>query len=111
MKIMRNVFAAVVTVVLAGAGCYGTTDVSGTVTTPDMAYVSPDVQVVTDYDYPVFYSGGAYYRYDNGVWLRSHRHDRGYIRATGVPRGVLSIRTPGAYVHYHRGMANRVHRY
>ena len=77
MKIMRNIFAAVVTVVLAGAGCYGTTDVSGTVTTPDMAYVGPDVQVVADYDYPVFYSGGAYYRYDNGVGLCSQRHNRG----------------------------------
>ena len=111
MKIMRNLASVVLTAALA-AGCYGTTDVSGTVVTPDMDYVGPDVQVVADYDYPVFYSGGAYYRYDNGIWLRSHYHDRGYIRATAVPNAVLTISSPESYRHYHhRGMANRVHRY
>src|SRR5262249_7230450 len=111
MKIMRNISSAVLAAALA-AGCYGSTDVSGTVVTPDMDYVGPDVQVVADYDYPVFYSGGVYYRYDNGVWLRSRFHDRAYIRATAVPRAVLTIRSPETYRPYHhRGMANRVHRY
>ncbi len=34
---------------------------------PSMEYVSPGVQVIADYDYPVFYSDGYYWRYDNNV--------------------------------------------
>ena len=108
MKSLRNLIVSLVAAgTLAGAGCYGETQV--TATTPDLAYVGPDVQVVAESDYPVFYSGGAYYRYDNGVWLTSRYHDRGFIHARIVPRAVLGIDRPYAYVHYHHRheMGNR----
>ena len=42
-------------------GCYAT--VSGDAyAPPDMAYVSPGVQVIADYDEPIFYSDGFYWR-------------------------------------------------
>lgn len=108
MRYLRNLTAALVAAgALATAGCYGETTVRAT--TPDLAYVGPDVQVVADYDYPTFYSGGYYYRYDNGVWLSSNYYDRGFIRARIVPRAVLGIDRPYAYVRYHHRheMGNR----
>src|SRR5207244_1286987 len=41
-------------------------------------YVSPNVQVIEDYDYPVFFSDGMYWRNDGGVWYSSSYHDRGW---------------------------------
>ena len=95
---------------LAAGGCYGTTDVSADV---PLAPIGGDVSVVTDYDYPVFYSGGVYYRYgDDGGWYRSHYHDRGFVRVDHVPDHIRRIERPEAYRHYHaQPMANRVHRH
>jgi len=110
MTFSRSIPALALALGLGAAGCYGTTTVRGTAytSTPDLEYIGPDVQVVADYDRPVFYSQNYYWRYDDGVWLRSPYHDRGWARVTTVPRAVLSIRTPGAYVHYHhRSMGNR----
>lgn len=110
MKSLRNLVAAALFASFAGAGCYGTTEVRGTAyaSTPQLEYVSPGVQVVADYDYPVFYSNNYYYRYDNGVWLSSRYHDRGFIRAQVVPQAVVRIDRPYAYVRYHhRAVGNR----
>lgn len=68
---------------------------------PSMAYVAPGVQVVADYDYPVFYSDGYYWRYgDGGVWYRSGYYDRGWAVSYNVPYGVRGIARPEAYAHY-----------
>jgi hypothetical protein len=117
MTFRRSISSLALSAVLGLGACYGTTTVRGHayVATPQLEYIGPDVQVVSDYDAPVFYSQSYYWRYDNGIWLRSSYHDRGFARVTVVPRAVLSIQTPGAYVHYHaRVRANRVprdHRY
>jgi len=92
------------------AGCYGET--SGTVAYSsggaytDGALVevdsAPGVQVVADYDYPVFYSGGFYYRYDGGHWARSHDYRRGgWEGVRNVPTPVARIDRPERYRHYH----------
>ena len=81
-------------------GCYARAGggVTATYATPDLVYVSPGVQVVADYDYPVFYSHGYYWRYTSGVWLRSGHWNRGFIRVRTVPVAVRGIRNPHRYV-------------
>ena len=44
---------------------------TATTVAPDLVYVSPGVQVVADYDYPVFYADNFYWRFDSGRWYRS----------------------------------------
>src|SRR5690348_15090922 len=55
---------------------------------PEMEVVTPGVQVVAvDYDYPVFFSDGAYWRYDGGVWYSSRAYSGGWAVAYNVPMG------------------------
>jgi hypothetical protein len=81
-------------------GCYasGGGRVTATYSTPDLVYVSPGVQVVANYDYPVFYSQGYYWRHDGGIWLRSRVYNRGFVRVRTVPVVVRGIRNPHRYV-------------
>jgi hypothetical protein len=66
---------------------------------PDLVYAAPGVQVVADYNEPVFFSDGFYWRYSGGYWYRSSYYNRGWISAR-PPAAVLSINRPQAYVHY-----------
>ncbi|MEO8550372.1 MAG: hypothetical protein ABI678_10375, partial [Kofleriaceae bacterium] len=70
---------------------------------PQMEVVAPGVQVIADYDYPVFYSDGAYWRYDGGLWYRSGYYNRGWGVSYNVPMGVRGISRPDGYRHYHGG--------
>src|SRR5438067_8122699 len=36
-----------------------------------LVYVSPEVQVVEEFDYPVFFYSGLYYRNEGGIWYTS----------------------------------------
>jgi hypothetical protein len=93
-------------------GCYASGDVgyqasySGTassdvyVSTPDLVTVSPGVQVVADYDEPVFYSDGFYWRYYNNGWYRSNNYATGWYYYDRPPVAVLRIDRPYAYAHY-----------
>ena len=89
------------------SGCYatGSTSVgySGTVTAttvaPDLVYVSPGVQVIADYDEPVFYTDGYYWREMNGTWYRSSYHTHGWAYAA-PPRTVISIENRHSYRRY-----------
>ncbi len=99
--------AAVTSVLLAtAAGCAGSAQYSATatVTTPRLILIEPDVQVVADYDQPVFYSENYYWRYDNGVWFRSNNHVRGWVRFEAVPARIRRIERPTAYIRF-RGEA------
>jgi hypothetical protein len=86
------------------AACYGDADVgyraTYTAETPTLTYVEPGVQVVADYDQPVFYSGGAYWRWDSGRWYRSPYYNRGWSITGDVPVQVRGIHEPWAYRHY-----------
>ena len=87
-------------------GCMGTGSVqySAEVTAPELIVISPGVQVIADYNEPVFYSENYYWRYDGGVWFRSNDYRRNWIRVQTVPVAVRRIDRPTAYVHY-RGNA------
>ncbi len=68
-------------------------------TSPELAYVSPGVYVVADYDEPIFYSNNSYWRNNNGVWYSSNRYNGGW-RYSSAPRALVSINRPSAYVRY-----------
>jgi hypothetical protein len=70
---------------------------------PQMEVVAPGVQVISDYDYPVFYSDGYYWRNDGGLWYRSGFYNRGWAVSYGVPVGIRGIGHPEMYAHYHGG--------
>jgi hypothetical protein len=97
------------------AGCAGTT---GTVAytadvsyrSPSLAYVSPGVYAVADYNEPVFYSNNSYWLYRNNNWYRSNYYDRGWTYYRTPPRAVLSINSPRAYVRYRPADRYRVDR-
>src|SRR5262245_6100052 len=98
------------TLVIAGlaTGCYveepAPVYASATVGAPAMEVVSPGVQVVVaDYDYPVFFTDGFYWRYYGGIWYSSRWYDRGWIVNYNVPYGVRRIDRPYAYAHYRSG--------
>jgi hypothetical protein len=71
---------------------------------PQLVEVEPGVQVVADYDQPVFFSEGAYWRYEGGVWYQSRYHDRAWVRVEAPPVAVRHVEHPEVYVHY-RGRA------
>ena len=67
---------------------------------PDMVAVSPGVSVVYDYDYPVFFNEGLYWRYDGGIWYSSRYHSGGWAVNRNIPYGVRGISHPEGYRHY-----------
>ena len=97
------------TMILAGllsaaTGCLGTATVSGGGggyydAQPDLVEVEPGVQVIVDYDEPVFYSDNYYWRENGGVWYRSSYYIRGWISAQ-PPVIVGRISTRERYRHY-----------
>ena len=71
-------------------------------------YISPEVQVIENFDYPVFFYGGLYYRNEGGVWYSSSWHDRGWGVTYSAPTYITRIDRPTAYVHYHADVNARV---
>jgi len=108
--ILSLITATALTVV---AGCAADARYNGTVTatayTPDLVTISPGVQVIADYNEPVFYSDNYYWRYNNG-WYRSSYYDRGWVSARPTVT-VGRISQPHRYVHYRpAGYVARRHR-
>jgi len=68
---------------------------------PTLVEVDADVWVVRDYDYPVYYTGGFYWVYRDGIWWRSEMYDKGWakVEVTVVPQ-VIAQRDHHVYVHY-----------
>ena len=109
---MRGLILCAALGAAALAGCYTTGEIgySGTyasapsgevyATTPDLVTVSPGVQVVADYDEPVFFSDGFYWRYADGYWYRSANYYSGWYYYERPPVAVMRIDRPYAYVHY-----------
>jgi hypothetical protein len=89
-----------------GGGAYaapsGTATVSadGYANTPDLVTVQPGVQVVADYDEPVFFVDGFYWRFNDGYWYRSGNYYSGWYFYERPPVAVLRIDRPFAYAHY-----------
>ncbi len=98
---MTTIRATIIAVLLTFAsGCIVTGRATVRTRTPDMVYVSDNVYVIEDYDEPVFYSEGAYWRYYGGVWYSSSYYSGGWVRVRSVPVYVSRINNPHTYVHY-----------
>ncbi|HEX8114531.1 MAG TPA: hypothetical protein VF516_42670, partial [Kofleriaceae bacterium] len=86
----------------AGPSYSATATVSsdGYAATPDLVTVQPGVQVVADYDEPVFFVDGFYWRFYDGYWYRSNSYYAGWYFYERPPVAVLRIDRPYAYAHY-----------
>jgi hypothetical protein len=65
----------------------------------EMVPVAPGVHVIANYDEPIFYVDGAYWRFFDGRWYRSPLHTSGWVYVP-PPTPLLRIKEPQAYVHY-----------
>lgn len=99
MRILQAILFATAVSACSGAGSVRYT-ARAEVTTPELIEVEPGVRVVADYDEPVFYNDGFYWRYEGGVWYRSPYYNRSWIRVSTVPLAVRRIERPERYVHY-----------
>lgn len=110
---MRGLILSAAFGAAALAGCYvqetgpnysGGADVTvsadGYANTPDLVTVQPGVQVVADYDEPVFFVDGFYWRFYDGYWYRSSNYYAGWYFYERPPVAVLRIDRPYAYAHY-----------
>jgi hypothetical protein len=92
---MRSILPAVLLAAVLGGGCAATV----TASTPDLVYAAPGVQVIADYDQPIFYSDGFYWWWSGGIWYRSSYYTGGWVAAR-PPVAVMRIERPYAYVRY-----------
>ncbi|HEX3760307.1 MAG TPA: hypothetical protein VHW23_16435 [Kofleriaceae bacterium] len=81
-------------------GAYASAGADGYAATPDLVTVQPGVQVVADYDEPVFFVDGFYWRFNDGYWYRSNNYYAGWYFYERPPVAVLRIDRPYAYTHY-----------
>jgi hypothetical protein len=93
--VMRSILPAVLFAAVLGTGCAATV----TASTPDLVYAGPGVQVIADYDQPIFYSDGLYWWWSGGVWYRSSYYTGGWVAAR-PPVAVMRIERPYSYVRY-----------
>lgn len=90
------------TIVLAAAlatGCYEG-EVRYASTSPDLVTVAPGVQVIADYDQPIFYAEGWYWWLYDGLWYRSNGYTNGWAYVPSPPLVVVNLGTPHRFIHY-----------
>jgi hypothetical protein len=111
--------AGLLAAVAAAGGCYAsagystgyvapapvyTTSSTATVSVdtyqPDLVDVGGGVQVIADYEEPVFYTDNYYWRFYGGTWYRSGVHNGGWVVYNDIPYSVRRIDRPTAYVRY-----------
>ncbi len=102
MNNLKIVMRGVVFSALLGVGCTGTGEVeySGSVETPDLVDAGDGVQVVADYDEPVFFSDGFYWRHNDDGWYRSNNYAGGFVHIDAPPARVGRINQPERFTHY-----------
>jgi hypothetical protein len=96
-----SLLQSVLVVALVG-GCGASRLTYGGEATPDLVVISPGVQVIADFDTPIFYSSNYYWRNASGFWYRSKSYTNGWARAQVVPDGIRAIARPSVYVRYRR---------
>ncbi len=102
MRSIRATIFALIVMTLAPA-CVVTGRATVRTRQPSMVLINDGVYVIEDYNEPVFYSDGGYWRYHGGVWYSSSYHTGGWVRVSTVPGRVRTIHNPHTYVHYRGG--------
>jgi hypothetical protein len=77
---------------------------------PTLLYIGPEIWVVRDAEYPIYYSDGYYWAYYGDTWYRSDTYDGGWLSVSlyTVPTRIIH-RDHTAYIHYRgRGEPTRV---
>jgi hypothetical protein len=97
----RTIFPTLIAVALTG-GCLGSAQLEyrATISTPDLVTVTPGIQVIADYDEPIFYTDGFYWRYYDNAWYRSNTYTAGWIYIDSPPVTITRIDQPRIYAHY-----------
>jgi hypothetical protein len=81
-----------------GAAYHGTVTVTSA--SPDLLYVAPGIQVIADYDEPIFYADGMYWWFVDGSWYRSAFYTGGWVSVVTPPIAIVTITQPHRYRHY-----------
>jgi len=93
----------------ASSGCvarvHGSARTTAVVEAEPSLVLVDGVWVVEDYDEPVFYDEGFYWRFYGGVWYRSSVHHGNWVRVDVVPGRVRAIDRPTRFVRF-RAAAN-----
>jgi hypothetical protein len=66
----------------------------------DLVEVSPGVEVIADYDEPIFFADDYYWVNRGGIWYSSTWYGGGWGRASYVPGHISGIAHPEGYAHY-----------
>ena len=90
----------VLTLVLAVASCGGVVRGTVGVSTPDLVYVAPGVNVVANYDQSIFFADGFYWWYLDGLWYRSTYYTGGWAYVASPPPVIVRIGDPVRYRYY-----------
>ena len=90
-----------------GTGCYVQDQTRYVATAPgpaaegaDLVEVSPGVEVIADYNEPVFFADDYYWVNRGGVWYSSTWYGGGWGRAGYVSPRIYGIGHPEGYAHY-----------
>jgi hypothetical protein len=76
----------------------------GPIEDPAFVPVGGDVEVVADWDTPMFFADGYYWDWDGGDWYR-HKELHGHrFRTREIPRSLQHVERPWTYSHYHAPM-------
>jgi hypothetical protein len=66
----------------------------------DLVEISPGVEVVADYNEPIFFADDYYWVNRGGIWYSSTWYGGGWGRGRDVPGHISSISRPEGYAHY-----------
>jgi len=97
MRLFKLLIPSCVSLCVSCGGGTGSVEVA----TPTLAYVAPGVEVVADWDEPVFFADGFYWYLDGDIWYRSARLGGERVVVHDVPRAVARIHAPATYAHFH----------
>jgi hypothetical protein len=101
------IFAMALAAVLVTGACATRGEVPPASTGPtfdsyghELVTVAPGVQVIANYDEPIFYFDRFYWRFQSGNWYRSPIHTAGWLYAPEPPLALRRLKRPETYVHY-----------
>ncbi len=97
---MRSlILAALLGSTLLTVGCAAHVGYTEPYGSAELVYAAPGVQVIADYEEPIFYADGFYWRNYGGGWYRSSYYTGGWVYAA-PPVAILRIDRPHTYAHY-----------